>query len=155
MRQPLAETSALVAAAAAGHTDVVKLLLERGANVWQATSPDSIQGAAALCAAAAAGHTDVVRLLLSHGISANVSLSLDGETFPVLHLASWAGRLEVCQLLVERGAHVNGRSRRRGGAGETALMVAVAEGHAEVARLLLERGAHCCAQLSSALHLAA
>lgn len=47
----------------------------------------------------------------------------------------------MCQLLIKSGARVNGRSRRQGEAGETALMVAVAEGHAEVVRLLFEHSA--------------
>lgn len=96
LHPPSAETSPLVAAAARGHADVVKVLLERGANVLQAVSPDSIQGVVALCAAAVGGHTDVVRLLLSHSISANVSLSVNGDTCFILPAGRAGGMCASC-----------------------------------------------------------
>jgi len=54
-------------AAFGGHVDVVRMLLERGADVG---SKDST-GTAALWRAAAGGHDSVVTLLLEHGADVN------------------------------------------------------------------------------------
>ncbi|RPB21249.1 ankyrin, partial [Terfezia boudieri ATCC MYA-4762] len=56
--------TALYSAAYSGHADVVRLLLEKGANIEATRSDD---GATALDSAAYSGHADVVRLLLEKG----------------------------------------------------------------------------------------
>jgi ankyrin repeat protein len=55
--------AALPLAAAKGYTDVVKLLLERGANIEAMDN----HGNTALFSAAALGRTEVVKLLLEKG----------------------------------------------------------------------------------------
>lgn len=60
----------------------------------------------------------------------------------MLLLASAAGQLDVCLLLIERGARVNARTHGLRMAGRTALMVATAERHTAVVRLLLAHGAN-------------
>ena len=53
----------LLLAANGGHTELVALLLERGARVNQQRA----DGTTALCAAAAAGHLAAAKVLLEHG----------------------------------------------------------------------------------------
>jgi ankyrin repeat protein len=56
---------------------------------------------------------------------------------PIINLASYHGRREIIQLLIEHGATVNGRDQN----GSTALMWAAQQGHFEVIKILLAAGA--------------
>src|SRR5262245_13053793 len=56
---------------------------------------------------------------------------------PELHSATWAGRLEETEALIEAGADVNARD----GHGETAIFGAAAWGRSDVVRLLISKGA--------------
>ena len=78
----------LYSASLHGHTAVVTLLLERGANLDATTTPD---GFTALWAASAQGHLEVVGLLLAH--QANVGVRARG--FTPLWMAAREGHAEV------------------------------------------------------------
>ena len=79
------------------HCDVVKLLLEKGANV----NKDNGRGMTTLMFAATHGHLDVVRLLLGKG--ANVDLAnVDGMTALMKAAMNFHGN--VARLLLENGA---------------------------------------------------
>jgi ankyrin repeat protein len=95
----------LVLAAREGHSDVVALLLDKGADVGD----EGLHEATSLHVAAAAGHTAVVELLLEgHGGHKALWLAdADGNT--ALHLAVTAGHTAVAAALLARGADVHAR----------------------------------------------
>ena len=82
-------------ACSALHLEVVKLLLEKGADL----SVASADGWTPLNAAADSGHLEVVKLLLDKGADVSVA-SADGWT-PLYSVAS-NGHLEVVKLLLEK-----------------------------------------------------
>jgi bla regulator protein BlaR1 len=92
------ESTPLIAAAHEGRIDVVRFLLDHGADI-NATS----HGWNALVAAAHEGQLETVRLLLDRGADVNAAPS--GQS--ALVAAAHEGRLDVVKLLVERGADVN------------------------------------------------
>jgi ankyrin repeat protein len=121
--------TALMTATAKGHTEMAKLLLEKGTNVDVAKN----DGKTALMVASANGHTEVVKLLLEKGAKVNAT---DKEGFTALMLASFAGHIEMVKLLMGNGADVNVINRDR-----TALELASSKGHTEVVKLLREKSA--------------
>ena len=121
-------TTALHRAAENGHEAVVRLLLEKGADV-KAKNKD---GRTTLHETVIRGHDKVVRLLLEKGAD------IEAKDFNVaLHQAITRGHDKVVRLLLEKGADVNTKDKD----GRTALHQAVIEGNGEVVRLLLEKGA--------------
>ena len=86
-----------VLAASLGHLEVVRLLLEAGADKHAVDT----EGDTALSAAAQEGHLEVVRMLLEAGADKEAALT-DGAT--ALHFAAQDGHFEVVRLLLEAGA---------------------------------------------------
>lgn len=121
--------SGLMIAAWTGNLELVRLFLERGANIHFTNRFDE----QALQLAAWRGHADAVRLLLEHGAAVN----REGKQWGALHYAVFAGRAEIARLLMEKGADVNARTPND----STALMLAAREGQPELARALLDAGA--------------
>nr|XP_031307331.1 protein TANC1 isoform X5 [Camelus dromedarius] len=132
---------ALVHSALRGHGDILRYLLT---CEWSAGPPQP--GAVrksqalqqALTAAASMGHSAVVQCLLGlekeHDIDVSGTDTLWGET--ALTAAAGRGKLEVCELLLERGAAVSCTNRR----GVPPLFCAARQGHWQIVRLLLDRG---------------
>lgn len=89
----------LVMAAYLGHTEIVQMLLEHGADVG-AVDPD--MKATALHAAAYAGRTEAARLLIQYHIEIDRQGPRNGYT--ALHDAIWQGHVETARLLIEAGA---------------------------------------------------
>ena len=112
-----------------GHTDVMKLLIEKGADV------SIIEKALSL--ATKHGHIACVRLLFELGL-ANAN-STDHWENPILTIASGNGHKDLVQFLLDNGAEVN----RLGGfwGYETAIKDAVFGNHIEIVQLLLDAGA--------------
>ena len=125
---------ALMWAANNGHTQVVKLLLERRADV-NVKKIDT--GVTALMMASHEGHTEVVKLLLDKGADVNVK-DTDGVT--ALWMASQKGHTEVVKLLLAQGADVNVKATINNFEW-TALKVAKRMGHTDIVRLLEKAGA--------------
>jgi ankyrin repeat protein len=135
----------LILAAKHGHTEIVDLLLDKGAEV------ESKMDASALHAAAASGQAKVITLLLSRGVDINRKDST-GRT--PLHSGASAGHQDVVTLLIARGAQVLATDVHR----ETALHAAALHGHTAIARTLIDAGisADCRNQLrETPLHKAA
>lgn len=112
----------LMVASTYGLIDIVRVLLENGADVdtitWYGDST-------ALNYAAANGHTGVVSLLIEHG-----------ATDPSLVDAVKSGDIEKVHTLIKNGADINSKVYNA-----TALLWASSEGHLEILNLLIKEGA--------------
>ncbi|KAJ6263870.1 Ankyrin-1 [Drechslerella dactyloides] len=95
---------ALQTAAAQGHLEVVELLLERGAHVNACISEDKFLQGTALQGACEAGQLNIVTLLLKHGADPN--LGAGPLTCPII-AACRKGEGEILDLLVDAGATLN------------------------------------------------
>ena len=122
--------TALFMAAQNGHLEVVRLLIEAGADKAAAHST----GATAVFIAAQNGHLEVVRLLIEAGADKDAVKNNGGTA---LQIAAHNGHLEVVRFLLEAGADKD--AARTDGA--TALFMAYQNGHVEVVQLLREAGA--------------
>ncbi len=141
------EDTALHLAAVHGRVKVVKLLLERGAEV-NAKQKSELT---ALHLASLNGHTEVVKLLLER--DAEVNAKQESGITP-LHYSIGEGYIEVATLLVEHGAEVNAKQKN----GITPLHIASLKGRTKELGFLLEKGAEVNAkeeQGLTALHAAA
>lgn len=85
--------------------------------------------------AAAQGEVRLLGFLVSQGANPNARVA-DGQT--ALGAAAAEGQLRACQLLIDGGARIDGRT---GITRETPLIEAAAEGRFDVIRLLLAHGA--------------
>ena len=156
----------LCIASASGEVDIMRWLLDHGADVNARNS----WGSTPLFYARM--HLDAVEVLLEHNADTNAqtfggrtplsnaftSSSREGKIVdivrrllehgadtnirkygrpPVLHQASSHGWLEAARLLLSYGAKVD----EKDGTGRTAFQVAALEGHHEIMKLLLEHGA--------------
>jgi hypothetical protein len=92
--------SALVAASRNGHLDVVKYLVEHGANV---NDQNNELKKSPLLAAAWSRHLDVAEYLLSKGASINAQAH---NGFTPLNDAASIGDFQIVKFLVEHGADV-------------------------------------------------
>ena len=118
--------SPLMRAVYEGKTEIVDVLLDRGAEVD-------------LHEAAALGRTDELRQLVGRSTKRANAFSEDG--FTPLHLAAYFGHRDEVELLLDRGADIEARSRNRHLRAVTPLHSAAAGRQNEVAILLLDRGA--------------
>jgi ankyrin repeat protein len=117
----------LVMAAYLGHTDIVRLLLDAGADV---TAVDPGMKATALHAAAYAGRTDAARLLIEHGIDIDRQGPKNGYT--ALHDAIWQGHVDTARVIIEAGADLSLETHD----GETPMAFARAKHRREIVDLL-------------------
>uniref|UniRef100_L2FBA5 Nacht and ankyrin domain protein n=1 Tax=Colletotrichum fructicola (strain Nara gc5) TaxID=1213859 RepID=L2FBA5_COLFN len=122
--------NALQAAAFNGHSDVVQLLLNKGANA----NVQCGEYGNALQAASYRGHLDVARLLLEEGAIINAQ---GGRFETALQAASKSGHLDVVGLLLHKDANVNIQGEANG----NALAAASSGGHIRIVELLLNHGA--------------
>ncbi|TGZ57880.1 Ankyrin repeat domain-containing protein 17 [Temnothorax longispinosus] len=127
--------SALTLACYKGHLEMVRFLLEAGAD--QEHKTDEMH--TALMEASMDGHVEVARLLLDSG--AQVNMPTDSFESP-LTLAACGGHVDLAMLLIERGANIEEVNDE----GYTPLMEAAREGHEEMVALLLSQGANINAQ---------
>ena len=115
-------------AAAKGHTEIMKMLIEAGAD----------KRSKALLEAAKNGHVDAVRFLLAAGVTELVNPKYSGTTTPLM-LAAKGGHKAVAELLLDAGADVFYSDA----ANYTALYYAVDGGHADIVKMFLERDSGC------------
>jgi ankyrin repeat protein/L-ascorbate metabolism protein UlaG (beta-lactamase superfamily) len=171
----------LLLAAWHGHSDIIKFLLSKGADLSARNEREGtalhyaalyghqevldllVAGGAAIEArddggftpmtwACYAGHTDLVERLISLGADLE-NRSISGMTH--LHAAAYGGQADVIELLVENGLTCNPGPDEPG---NTPLFGALLREHSDAALALIQRGADIHAvrpDSSTALHLAA
>ncbi len=123
-------TALYLAASQPGGSDVVKLLLDKGAKA----GGKDLSGRTPLIAASAIGNVEVMRLLVASGASVNKGMGSGGT--PLLSAVASRNPRAVAYL-IEQGADVNVRTKR----GETALDSAASWGSVEIVKMLIEKGA--------------
>lgn len=109
-----------------GSTNMVRLLLRKGANVNKG-NPE-----APLTHAIKQGKMPIVRDLIDAGANVNID---NGQP---LRAAAEHGRHDMVELLIQKGAHVN----RKNNLGKTALYLASERGHNKIVKTLLGHGAN-------------
>ncbi|THX72751.1 Pfs, NACHT and ankyrin domain protein, partial [Aureobasidium pullulans] len=155
---------ALQGAAYRGEYTIVQMLLDRGADV---NAQSGGEYGNALTAAIYDGRKKIVQLLLDRGADieirgrwsyvqkvtsetgrrVNVTVRIVGQSpdrilfsyadGTALVAASYRGREDIVQMLLDRGADINAKGRRYG----TALQAALAEGHEKIVQMLLQYNA--------------
>ena len=121
----------LVIAAYKGYNEIVKLLLEAGADV-RAVDPG--MKATALHAAAYAGRTEAAKLLIEYNIDINKQGPYNGYT--ALHDAIWQDNVDIVKLLLEAKAKPEFEIHHA----ENPLHVAVNNDDLIITQLLLDAG---------------
>ena len=128
--QVIENCTALWVAAAKGHFDVVRLLIEQNAEVDRRTSSNSTP----LRAAVFDGHLDIVRCLVENGADVNARNNFNSTP---LMLTCHNGHLDVASYLVKYGANINLQDN----AGHSCLHYASKRGDVQLVCELLALGA--------------
>ena len=124
----------LIQACRGGFVKIVRLLIEKGADVDKADTTDEGLGETPLDIACWWGHLDIARLLIENGADINKGDLYDRTP---LFAACNNGRLDIVRLLVEKGADINKATR----AGATPLAIALKNKRPEIVGLLRDAGA--------------
>ncbi|KAI0438261.1 ankyrin repeat-containing domain protein [Xylaria telfairii] len=128
------ESTALIAAAKNGHSDIVKELLENGAdpkinhNIGNSVRLSAI--GTAIDAAAINGHVDIVKILTE------THVNMDTDCGTPLTSAATFGHEDIVKILLQNSADVN-KVTERG----TALSAAAGNGHLDIVKLLVDHQA--------------
>jgi hypothetical protein len=121
----------LILACYGGYAEIVRLLIEKGADVDKA---EELLGNTPLVVACLTNNLDIARLLLEKGADIN-KVDLYGRT--PLRDACSGRRLGVAAFLLEKGADIN----QADAYDRTPLFAACDGGYVEIVRLLIEKGA--------------
>jgi ankyrin repeat protein len=130
VRDDHARTALSLVAASHGDMEIVRLLVDGGADV----DPVDGRGFTPLIYSAERGHTELARYLLSKGALANRH-TRDGRT--ALHFAAENGNAEIVSALLAKGAQPSQTFDKV----QPVLQSAVLNGHDKVIETLLEAGA--------------
>jgi ankyrin repeat protein len=123
-------TPLMIAVGSPGAGDVVKLLLDKGAD-----ARFGHQGFTVLMAALEGGDREVVRLLIARGADVKAR---NRAGWTALHAAALAGDRALAEDLLAHGADVNASETLQG---RTPLLWAAAGGRTDLVKLLLDHGA--------------
>jgi ankyrin repeat protein len=97
---------ALTYAAWHGHSEIVCLLISKGADLFKRTTRGlQLNALPALQFAVSRGHVQIVEELLAAGV--NVDTVSGGPRLTALHVAAAAGHTDIVQLLLAKGADAN------------------------------------------------
>ncbi len=118
-------------AAGKGHTEIVKFLLEKGANI----NAKVFGEITALMYASMNGHPQTVKFLLDHGADVNATSNLSRNT--ALIVASLSGHTEIAKILLDHGADINARNLNK----TSPLLAALCLQRKETAKFLIGKGA--------------
>ena len=129
------ESTPLYFAAEAGLWDVVKVLIEKGAEVNEIDS----NKVTTLMFAAKAGNAEIVQLCIKNGANVNASNLICGST---ISLACESGNLEIVRILVQNGASVHEKSL---------LGKVIQGGNFDILKYLVENGANVNPPVNSSL----
>jgi len=127
--------TSLMLASLNGNFEIVKLLVQAGANV----NAKNTDGNNALIFAVERMHPDIVKLLLINHANVN---SENKEGWTALMLVSGcampgSGNFEIAGLLISNGAKVNAKNNNL----DTPLIIAVSFGKLKILKFLIEKGA--------------
>jgi len=117
----------VVQAAYLGYNQILKLLLQAGADV---TAVDPGMKATALHAAAYAGRVEASKLLIEYKIDIDKQGPYNGYT--ALHDAVWQNNVEVAKVLIDAGANLTIKSQ----SGQTALEFAKTKKHTKIVEMI-------------------
>ena len=124
--------TALKRAVNRGHTEMVNILLERGADPNYKTTNESEYP---LIEACIRNNTKIVKMLVDNG--ADMTVRDSEEDLTPLHLVSSNGNIELVQFFLDKGADVNSNTDD----GPTALMTACINEHTNIVKMLINNGA--------------
>ncbi len=128
--------NALMTATMGGNVDMIRLLLDNGANVNEASGPQCDLGMTPLIwSAGFQGNSQVAQLLLDNG--AKVDDTCCGGLDALLAAAS-SGNTEIVKILLEHNATLEAKDKED----STALFLATLQGKVDVVRLLVQMGAN-------------
>lgn len=119
----------ILAAAYTGNTDIVNMLINRGADINL-----NHVGNTPLVVASREGHYNVVDILIKKG--ANIEYGYK----PPLLIAAEYGHQNIVDLLIKEGATINPSTR----SGWSPLTAAANAGETDIVSFLIEKGANCC-----------
>ena len=125
--------TALMIACCNNDTDIVKLLLENGAD----PNIQSNLGFTALIYASCIGGTNCVRMLLDHNADVNLKKYSSGSS--ALFFASNTGNVKLVRMLLKQ-KNINSNIQRNDGV--TPLFIASQNGHLEIVERLLQENAN-------------
>jgi uncharacterized protein len=146
-----ANAKLLMTAARTGNPQIVRMLIEHGADV---NAKGEAYGETALVWAAQENHAEAAEVLIAHGADVNARTNLlerskdrfglegvltilpHGSWTPLMYAAR-QGSLDAARTLIDRGASLNLTDPD----GSTALEIAIINGHYDTAALLTEKGA--------------
>ena len=144
LQDTLVWCSALMLAASQGRNDIVRILIDWGADIdyhvndtFNSTKDRMGWMSTPLGCAVTGGDLATVRTILSAGASVNTVERWQGTWWSALHEACRVSTEEICEELLNRGAEIDLISKQG-----TPLMVALFVRKYEMVRLLLKRGAN-------------
>ena len=122
---------ALIFAAKNGHTNIIKLILDRDTPLTDINFQDENGDTAAIWASQN-GRFDLLKVLVSHGANVHIPSK---RLWNCLLCSVWSGNLDIAEfLLIDCGVNIDAITKD----GDTALIWASQQGHYEICKMLLE-----------------